>query len=120
MLDKIEDLINQLRAYADTRIAIAKLEVARKSSQMLSSAIAIILVALIFFLFMLMISIAGAWALGKWFNSMPLGFLAMGVFYLVICIIIWASREKVLRLPIMNAMIKQLFPDEKKGTEKRD
>lgn len=119
MLAKIEELINQLKAYADTRIALAKLEAARKTSQVLSSAIAFILVALVFFLFMLMISIAGAWALGDWFGSMPLGFLVVAVIYLIICLIIWASREKFLRVPIMNSMIRQLFPDDDRHEPKK-
>ena len=119
MLDKIEGLINQLRAYADTRIALAKLEGAKKISHLLSSFMAIVMVALIFFLFMIMISIAGAWALGTWFNSMPLGFLAVAVFYLLVCMIIWGSREKMLRVPIMNSMIKKLFPDDLKEEEKK-
>lgn len=114
MLDKIEQLIDQLKSYADTRITLAKLEAAKKTSQVLSSMIAFVLVALIFFLFVVMISIAGALALGSWFGSMPLGFLAVGIIYLVICLVIWTSREKTIRAPIMTGMIRQLFPDEKK------
>jgi hypothetical protein len=119
MLTKIEELLDQLKAYADTRIALAKLEAAKKISHLLSSAIAFILVALLFFLFMLMISIAGAWALGNWFHSMPLGFLVVGIVYLIVCLFIWTSREKFLRVPIMNSMIMQLFPDSASKEEKK-
>ncbi len=121
MLDKIEDLFHQLRAYADTRIAIAKLEAAKKSSAILSSLIAVIMVAFIAFLFILMLSIAGAWALGVWLDSMPLGFLFAGVFYLIICLFIWNGREKILRIPIMNKMIIEMFPDKaEKDQNKKD
>lgn len=120
MIDKIEGLVNQLKSYADTRIALAKLEGARKVSDVISSIVATLMVALIMFLFITMVSIAGAIALGKWFGSMPLGFLAVGVLYLLACIVIWKAREKMLQVPIMNGMLKKLFPNELKDEREAD
>ena len=114
MTEKIEELIAQLKAYAETRVALAKLEATKKISLVISSLVAIFMVALVFFLFMVMISIAGAWALGKWFNCMPLGFLSVGLLYLLICLFIWKGRDKFLRIPMMNSMIRKFFPEEGK------
>ncbi len=111
MLDEAQKLFKQLRDYADTQFALFKLETAKRVSAVVSSLMAIILVALLGFVAVLLLSLAAAYWLGSILGSVPLGLTIVGAFYILLCIIVWLSREKILRIPVMNEMIKQLFPN---------
>jgi hypothetical protein len=54
-------------------------------------------------------SIALSIVLGEWIGKIWAGFLVVACFNLLIGIIIWFAREKLIRVPVMNALIQQLF-----------
>ncbi len=107
--ETIEHLTAQIKEYADNHIASVKLSAAEKSSKVIASIIAIMIVILVLFGFVLFASIALAYAFAKLTGEFYWGFLIVAFIYLIIGSIIWAKRERFLRLPIMNAMLKQLF-----------
>ena len=109
---KIEETVDHLKRYVNTRISEVKLNVAEKTSDMLSVLIAKTLVAIVFFFFVLLGSEALAYGLGEYFGRNWLGFLIVAGFYLVAGVIIWKTREKTLRIPIMNGLIRRLFSKE--------
>jgi uncharacterized RDD family membrane protein YckC len=102
-------LAESVKEYLNARIELVKLNVAEKSSEAMANVIAGVFVALVFFLFILFAGIALSIGLGAWIGNRWLGFLIVSLLYLVICLIIWFARGKIIRLPIMNAIIKQLF-----------
>jgi hypothetical protein len=75
----------------------------------LANVIAGIMVAVVFFFFIVFGSIALAFGLGDWLGKTWAGFLVVAGLYLLIAIVVWAARAKLIRLPIMNALIQQLF-----------
>ncbi len=106
--EKMEGLTDHVKQYINTRVELTKLTIAEKTSQVISQLIAFTIVAL-FFLFVLIFgSIAGAWALSNWIGKPYAGFLIVAGIYLVLGIIVWAARGRLLRFPIMNAIIKLL------------
>jgi hypothetical protein len=106
--EKWEGLTDHVKEYINTRVELTKLHLAEKTSMVISQLIAITVVAL-FFLFVLIFgSIAGAWALSNWIGKPYAGFLIVAGIYLVLGIIVWVARGKLLRYPIMNAIIRQL------------
>jgi|SRR6185369_16535201 len=109
---KVEELADHVKNYVKTKIASAKLSVAEKTSRLISNLIAGLVVAGVFLLFILFGSIAGALALSAWIGKMYAGFLIVAGIYLLIGIIVWNARERLLRIPIMNSMISQLFKDD--------
>lgn len=115
---KAESLLEQLKAYVNTRVAQAKLSVAEKASRLAATMIAFLLVALVFFLFLVLASVAGAIAIGQWLDSMWLGFLIMAGLVLLVMLLVWALKDRLLRIPIMNALIKALFEKEEHDDEK--
>ncbi len=107
--NKAEELAMQLKAYINTEIELVKLTLAEKLSKLLSNFIALIFVGVIFFLFILFTSLSLAYLIGEWTGKIWIGFLMVAVIYFLMGIITWLTREKLLQVPIMNAIIRQLF-----------
>jgi len=116
--NKIESLLGQAKEYVNTRIAQFKLSVAEKISKTMATVIAGLVVALVFFLFLVFAGIAAAIALGQWTGNMWLGFLIVAAVYLLVAIIVWKAKDRLLALPIMNAIIGRLFDEEEVEDEK--
>lgn len=116
--EKLEETMAHLKAYVNTRIEQAKLSAAARASDVFSVFIAKMLVSLFFFLFVVFASSAAAYAIGSYLGRTWLGFLVVAISYLVLGGIIWTARERLLRIPIMNAIIRRLFKDETESNEK--
>ena len=109
---KAEEMAEHVKDYVNTRIDQVKLSMAEKVSKVMAALIAGMFVVVLFFLFVVFGSIAAAYAIGLWLGKMWLGFLIIAVFYLLVGIITWLAKERLLRIPIMNAIIRQLFHSE--------
>lgn len=106
---KIESLIEKLRDYVNIRIAQVKLSVAEKISKVAALVVAVLMAALVFFLFLVLLSVAGAIAIGQWLQNYWLGFLIIAGIILIIGIMLWNFKEKWIQKPIMNLLIKTMF-----------
>ncbi len=109
---KIEELTDSVKEYVNTRVESVKLSVAEKSSALVANLVAGMLVAAVFLFFLIFAGIALALVLGEWTGKMWAGFLIVAGIYLLFGFIVWIAREKIIRLPVMNAMIKQLFSND--------
>lgn len=106
---KAEELASAVKDYVDTRLDSVKLSVAEKTSAVLANVLAGMVVALVFVCFVFFGSIALALLLGSWLGAWWLGFLIVAGIYLLLGLITWLARGRLIRLPIMNAMIRQMF-----------
>ena len=70
---KAEEMAGHVKDYVNTRIAQVKLSVAEKVSKLMAVLIAGMFVMVLFFLFVLLGSIAAAYAIGIWLGKMWLG-----------------------------------------------
>ncbi len=111
-LKKIEDLIDHAKEYVNTRIEEAKLASAEKTSKVIAMLIAAGILSLIFFISLLFASMAASYALDRLWGNAGLGFLLVGAAYFLLAILIWSARERLIRIPVMNAIIHQLFKTE--------
>jgi|SRR6187402_1444211 len=111
-----ETFVDQVKEYVNTRLAQLKLSFAEKTSKVVGVMIAAIMLALIFFLFLVLVCMAGAIAIGQWLESFWLGFLVMAGIVLLAGFILWTAKDRLIRRPIMNALIKAMF--DKEGNEK--
>lgn len=109
---RAEELAETVKDYVNMKIASAKLNIAEKTSGMLATLIAGFMVAAIFLFFLVFCSIALALVLGDWIGKPWAGFLIVAFLYLVIGIVVWFARVRIIQLPIMNALIKQFLTDE--------
>ena len=109
--DKVEELASHVKEYVNNRITATKLAVADKSSKIAAKLIAIVIVALIFFLFMIFASTALAYALGKLTGKPYWGFLIVAGIYFLLVVIIWKTKDRFLKIPILNAILRQIFTE---------
>lgn len=114
---KIESLLEQLKEYANTRVAQFKFSVAQKLSNTISDLVAALLAGLVFLIFLFFGSIAAAIAIGDLLGKLWLGFLVIAGVYLLAGIIIWKVKDRIIHIPLMNSLIKKLFTNDS-GDEK--
>ena len=108
-----ETLVDHLKEYVNTRLAQLKLSFAEKTSKVVAIMTAAVMLALVFFLFLVLISIAAAIAIGQWLESFWFGFVVVGGIVLIVGLILWMSKDWLIRKPIMTALIKAMFDKEK-------
>jgi len=104
-----DGFVEQVKEYLNTRLAQLKLSFAEKTSKVVAIMIAVVMSALVFFLFLVLICIAGAIAMGQWLENFWLGFLIVAGIVLLAGFILWVSKDWLIRRPIMNALIKAMF-----------
>lgn len=114
---KIEDLVDDLKEYINTRVAQFKLIVAEKLSGMLSFVISVLMITLVFFLVLVLVCIAAAIAVGEWLQHMWLGYLLVAGGCLLLGLLLWFTRERWLRKSLLNAFIKMFFENDRDGKD---
>lgn len=107
----MEELAKNTRSYFKTRVEVVKLTAAAKVSSATSKIIAALIVGVVFVFVLLFGGMAAGFGLGAWFGKTYLGFLAVTGFYLLAGLVVMIARERLIRIPIMNSIIKQLFKE---------
>ncbi|MFL5764092.1 MAG: phage holin family protein [Bacteroidia bacterium] len=106
--NKVEQLLKHAEEYAETRFDIAVLNMQEKTGNVLSSMASAVLVTVFSLFVILFASIGGAWLIGEYFKSPSIGFFSIAGFYLLLGLIIYMNREKWIKLPIMNALLRKI------------
>lgn len=106
-------LIENLKDYVEIRYQIALLNMQDRMTDVVSSLVVGIVVVLLSTLVLVFVSIAVAIWLGSVINSLFLGFLCIAGFYLLLAILILANRDKWIKIPLINLLIKKINANEK-------
>ena len=109
---KVEEMAVHVKEYVNNRIASVKLSAAEKSSKLMANVIAIAITMMVFVFFVVFASIALAYAFASLTGEFYWGFLIVAGIYLLLGVLVWLMKEKLLRLPIMNAMLQLLFKED--------
>ena len=105
----MEELVGHVKDYINTQIGLAKLTAAEKISSILAGIIAGVIAAMVLIFVLVFGSLATAYALSAWIGVGYAGFLIVAGFYLLLGIIVWLTRERLIRVPIMKVIIRELF-----------
>jgi len=105
----VEELFYKLKDYIETTVDLFKLKAINKVSGFTSTVIVSIILIILLFLILICISIGFALLIGLWLGQAFWGFFIMGVLYLIIGLILFASRGKLLKEPISDKFIKELI-----------
>lgn len=111
--DKVEELADNLKEYVNTRIDAVKLGAAEKSSVVIANVVAGVIAGVVFLFFLGFASVSLAMFLGDSIGKEWAGFLIVAGIYLLAAIIVWAARARIIQIPVMNALIRQLFRNDK-------
>lgn len=109
--ENTEAIQENVKAYVESSLAYYKLwgfKVAMKSTTLL---VKFLLIALCLMIVLFFVSIAGAMALGQLFDSYPLGFLAIAGIYLVLALLLFLVKDKIVEGPILEKFSEIFFND---------
>jgi len=99
------------KAFIETNIAYYKLwgfKVAMKSTTLI---LKFFLITMCLMIVLLFISLSGAMALGQLFGSYPLGFLAVAGIYLLLALLLFLVKDKIVEGPILEKFSEIFFND---------
>jgi len=115
MLDELKENVDNIqentKAYIETSLAYYKLlgfKVAMKSTTLM---VKFFLIAFCLMIVLLFISIAGAFFFGEMLNSYPLGFLCIAGIYLVLALILFFVKDRIVEGPILAKFSEIFFND---------
>lgn len=111
--NRVEKLLKHVEEYAETRFDLVILNVQDKMGSVLSSIVSIVILWILSIFVLLFVSIGAAWLIGDYFNSASIGFFSIAGFDLIIAIVVFFNREKWVKVPITNALIKKINFHEK-------
>jgi uncharacterized membrane protein YqjE len=111
-----EELKTSLVNYLNHKASLLKIELAEKISKLLSSLIAISLIAICMLFVLVFISIALSIFIGNKIGEIYIGFLIVSFIHLIFGICIWTMRVRWIQIPMMNFILKKLFNDSERNT----
>ncbi len=104
----LESLFEHTSNYVETRVELVKLKAVKKSSEVVSTFISKIIIGGVIFLFLMVFNIAVGFWLGDMLGKNYHGFFVLALFYLIVGIIMYVSRDKWLKTPVANSIIKSI------------
>lgn len=108
----VEDIQENTKAYVEDTIAYYKLwgfKVAMKSTTLI---LKFTLIAICLMIVLLFVSVAGALALGNAFDSNVLGFLAVAGIYLILVLLLFLVKDKIVEGPILEKFSEIFFNED--------
>ena len=104
----VEELFQKLKEYADVRLNLFKLKSINKLSGFMSISITIVILIFIFSTVFLFITVGAALLIGEWVGKIYCGFFIVGGIYLIIGLVIYSMRDKLIKTKVSNKLIKEL------------
>jgi hypothetical protein len=114
VVHKIENLLEHVKDYAETKVKLVELEMQDKVAETVSSLVSAIIIGMLSLLVVLFVSLGAAWQLGQYFKNTSIGFYIVAGFYLLVGIVIYAFRNQLLKTPMANFLIQKFNTNEKK------
>ena len=110
--NNVEEIQKNTKAYIESSIAYYKLwgfKVAMKSTTL---ALKFFLIAICLVVVLLFVSVAGAIAIGKLLDSYVFGFLIVAGIYLVLALLLFLVKDKIVEGPILEKFSEIFFNDD--------
>ncbi len=104
----MESLFERLKNYVENRIELLKLKAIDRSSSFASTLITYVVVSVFFVLFFMFLNIGLALLIGDLLGKGYYGFFIIAVFYVVVGIILLKFKDKWVKAPLINMLVKAL------------
>lgn len=108
----LEQTVEHFRHYAEVKMKLAQLDVTEKISSMVSSFVSVAFFVLLGLFTLFIISIGMAMWIGQETGNTSMGFFILAGVYVVILFVLYALRNTLIKLPILNLLIKKIFSNE--------
>ena len=104
----IDILFEKTRDYVETRADLFKLKAIKKTAEVGSSIVSQVIIAIVFSSFFIFLNIAIGLLIGDLLGKLYLGFFIVAAFYLIVGILIYSNRHKIISSPIADSIIKKM------------
>ncbi|MBC7383790.1 MAG: hypothetical protein H7296_12495 [Bacteroidia bacterium] len=108
---KLEELTDNLKSYINTLYELNRLKAIDKLSSMTADVTVYIILLLLFMLILSFISIGTAIWINICLGSSFSGFFIVAGVYVLMAIIVVAMKSKIIKVPVSNAIIKNVLTD---------
>ena len=105
----IEMLFERAEDYTKTTIDLVKLTAVDKTADVLSSLISRLTVSIVFVLFAFLANIGLSLWVGELVGKLHHGFFIVSSIYLVLAIVLYIVKDKLLKMPISNFIIAKML-----------
>lgn len=111
--DRTEELISHTGEYLDTFFKVNLLKVGRKTTNVASAAISLMVICIFGFLVLLFAGMGLAWWLGDMINSRIGGFLIIAGLFTVLGTALILLRRKIVFPYIRDTLIRRIYDEQK-------
>ena len=105
----IEILFERVEDYTRTTIDLVKLNAVDKTADILSSLLSRLTVSIVFVMFGFLVNIGLSFWIGELVGKIYYGFFIVSSIYLVLAIVLYIVKDKVLKMPISNFIIAKML-----------
>lgn len=91
---KIGEIVHTLKGIIENRIDLVKLNIQQKFTEILSRVVLLVMMGISLLLVLIFLSLSLAFYLTQYFESLYIGFLLVGVFYLLIFSVLYIIRDR--------------------------
>jgi hypothetical protein len=107
--------IQHAKNYVDASVKLAKMKAADKTSDAITNTAAYTVAAILGVFVLLFASITLAIGLGNWLDNNVWGFLIVTVFYAALAAVVVLGKQKLIKIPVLNMLLKKMFREEEKN-----
>lgn len=108
-IDNDDSIFARVVSYIKTYIELKKLSTIEKSVLILSSVAVALLIGIVFLMVLFFMSVGLALYLGDILASYYLGFISVGLLYLLILIVLMLISKQYIKNPLTNYLIAKIF-----------
>ncbi len=105
----VEELFYKLKNYGDIRLDLFKLKAINKVSSFMSTLIVSVIVIFLLFLVLICVTIGLGLLIGELLGNSFWGFFIMAAIYIIIGLVLYSGRNKFLKQPVSDRLIKELI-----------
>jgi len=109
---RLEKTVEHLKDYADTKLDLFILNASDKVSSSLSTIASIIFIGVLAIITILLASIGVALWIGSTTGNTSMGFFYVAGFYVIVSVVIYALRGRLIKTPIINMLLKGFHIDD--------
>lgn len=108
---KLEELTENFKAYINTIYELNRLKTINKLSSITGDISVYFVLLFLLMLIISLISIGTAIWISRCLNSSFSGFFIVAGFYVLVCVLIFTTKAKLIKTPVSNAIIKGILND---------
>ncbi|NBB17943.1 hypothetical protein GVN20_01125 [Runella sp. CRIBMP] len=107
--ERATDWFDNASDYFEARWNLGVLDMSEKTASAVSSLASVLIIGTVGTIALLFVSLGVAWLIGERLNSPAFGYLIVGGFYALVCIILFLVKDSLIKVPIVNAFIKRFY-----------